>query len=64
MSKKELKKKELEDMDAVFAELGINVEARCRKGSLPPRLRAARRVGGAAASICAAFVCCPIFKHF
>lgn len=28
LSKKEIKKKELEDLDAVFAELGINVEVR------------------------------------
>lgn len=31
LSKKELKKKELEDLDAVFAELGINVEVRAEK---------------------------------
>lgn len=46
LSKKELKKKELEDMDAVFAELGINVEA-SQQGP-PPRL-VTRRL--AAASI-------------
>ena len=32
LSKKELKKKELEDLDAVFAELGINVPVRPATG--------------------------------